>query len=80
MLSALPAFIVGVFAVSGLGRLGLSQVSSFMFLMPILIFAWYYFVGWLLDRWIHWRAQPSMPTPDKRRYRTSGIGPDPIVR
>ena len=51
MLSALPAFVVGGFAVSGLGRLGLSQVSSFMFLMPVLIFAWYYFIGWLLDRW-----------------------------
>ena len=64
MLSALPAFVVGGFTVSGLGRLGLSQVSSFMFLMPALIFAWYYFVGWLLDRWIRRRAQPSMPTPD----------------
>jgi hypothetical protein len=64
MLSALPAFVVGGFAVSGLGRLGLSQVSSFMFLMPVFIFAWYYFVGWLLDRWIRRLAQPSMPTPD----------------
>ena len=51
MLSALPAFIVGGFAVRGLARLGVSEVSSFMFLMPALIFAWYYFVGWLLDRW-----------------------------
>src|SRR6266478_1381750 len=51
MLSALPAFVVGGFAVSGLGRMGISQVSSFMVLMPVLIFAWYYFVGWLLDRW-----------------------------
>jgi hypothetical protein len=51
MLSAFPAFLVGLFVVSGLGRLGLSQVSSFMLLMPVLIFAWYYFIGWLLDRW-----------------------------
>jgi hypothetical protein len=30
---------------------GLSQVSSFMFLMPVLIYAWYHLIGWLLDRW-----------------------------
>jgi len=49
MLSALPAFVVGEFAVRGLGRMGISQVSSFMFLMPVLIFAWYYLIGWLLE-------------------------------
>lgn len=53
MLSALPAFVVGGLAVGGLGRLGISQVLSFMFLMPVLISAWCYFVGWLLDRWSH---------------------------
>jgi hypothetical protein len=53
MLSALPAFVVGGFTVGGLGKLGISQVSSFMLLMPVLIFGWYYFVGWLLDRWSH---------------------------
>ena len=52
MLSALPAFFVGGLAVSGLGKMGINQVSSFMFLMPMLIFAWYYLIGWLLDRWI----------------------------
>jgi hypothetical protein len=51
MLSALAAFIVGAFAVGGLEKLSLSQVSSFVFLMPVLISVWYYFVGWLLDRW-----------------------------
>jgi hypothetical protein len=56
--SALPAFAVGGFAVGGLGRLGISQVSSFMFLMPVLILAWYYFIGWLLDRW----SQKHTPT------------------
>jgi hypothetical protein len=25
--------------------------------MPILIFAWYYLVGWLIDRWSHNRKQ-----------------------
>lgn len=32
-------------------KLGLCQVSSLMFLMPMLIFTWCYFIGWLLDRW-----------------------------
>jgi hypothetical protein len=63
-LSAAPAFLVGAFAVDALGRLGISQVSSFMFLMPVLIFAWYYLVSWLLDRWIRKRWQPRVPTPD----------------
>jgi hypothetical protein len=50
VLTAFPAFIVGGLAVGGLGKLGISEVSSFMFLMPVLIVAWYYFVGRLLDR------------------------------
>lgn len=48
MLSALPAFLVGGFVVGALGSLGISQVSNFMFLMPVLIFAWYYVVCRLL--------------------------------
>jgi len=63
VLSALPAFVLGRFAVSCLGRLGINQVRSFFTLMPVLILAWYYFVGWLLDRWIHKRSQPSNPAP-----------------
>lgn len=39
MVSAFPAFVVGGLAVQGLGKLGISQVSSFLPLMPILIFA-----------------------------------------
>jgi hypothetical protein len=67
MLSALPAFAIGGFAVRSLGRRGISQVSSFMFLMPVLIGAWYYLIGWLLDRWIskrsHLSTATSVPTP-----------------
>jgi hypothetical protein len=51
MLSALPAFAVVAFVVARLGRFGLSEVSSFMVSMPLLIFAWHYAVGWLIDRW-----------------------------
>jgi hypothetical protein len=61
VLSALPAFVSGMIVVVALGRMGISQVFSFLCLMPMLIFAWYYFLGWLLDRYI--RRRPNSP-PD----------------
>jgi len=61
--SALPAFVLGGFIVGGLGKLGINQVSSFMFVMPVLIFAWYYFMGWLFDRWIRKRSQVGRLSP-----------------
>ena len=51
VLAALPAFAVGVAVVRGLGRLGVSEVLSFMTTMPVLLFAWYYGIGWLVDRY-----------------------------
>ena len=59
MLSALPAFAMGRAIVTGLGRLGFSQVSSFMVSMPLLVFAWYYLAGWLADRYRSRKAGPS---------------------
>ncbi len=59
MVSALPAFLVGMFLVTVFGRLGISQVASFMVLMPVLICAWYYLIGWLLDRWVSRRSHSS---------------------
>jgi hypothetical protein len=56
-LSALPAFMIGMAIVSALSNLGVSEVTSFMISMPLLIFAWYYFVGWLLDRRIEKRSR-----------------------
>ena len=50
MVSALPAFIAGALIVHGLGHLGVNEVWSFLISMPFLIFAWYYFIGWLIDR------------------------------
>jgi hypothetical protein len=50
MLSAFPAFIVCSLLVSGLGRLGISQIWIFMVCMPLLLFAWYYLLGWMIDR------------------------------
>lgn len=59
MLSALPAFVVGGLAVRSLGRIGINEVSSFMFLMPVLICVWYCRIGWVLDRWISKRSHLS---------------------
>jgi len=63
MLSALPAFAVGGFAVRRFGRMSINQVSSFMLMMPVLIGAWYYLIGWLLDRWISRRSRRRTSTP-----------------
>jgi hypothetical protein len=57
VVSALPAFLVGAATVIGLSNLGIDEVLTFMVSMPILIFAWYYLVGWLIDRWSHKRKQ-----------------------
>jgi high-affinity Fe2+/Pb2+ permease len=51
VVSALPAFLAGVAVVIGLSKLGVDEVLSFMVSMPILLVAWFYFLGWLLDRW-----------------------------
>jgi len=50
VLSAFPAFLTGMTITRGLGRLGVNEVGSFMAIMPVAIFAWYYFCGWLIDR------------------------------
>ena len=63
MLSALPAFVVGGLAVRGFGTIGINQVWSFMLLMPVLICAWYYLIGWLLDRRISKRSRRRTQTP-----------------
>ena len=62
MYSALPAFAVGAVVVGALGQVGISQVATFMTAMPLLIAAWYFFVGWLIDRWTFRRASRSAPS------------------
>ena len=59
LLSALPAFIVGTLIVVVLGKLGINQVLSFMMVMPLLIGAWFYLLGWLIDRWRYKRSMKS---------------------
>lgn len=50
LISGLPAFVLTGLVVRVLSRIGVSQVWTFMISAPILLFAWYYFLGWLLDR------------------------------
>jgi hypothetical protein len=45
VLSAVPAFVVGAAIVRGLGQMGVSEITSFMISMPLLIVAWFYFIG-----------------------------------
>jgi len=59
MYSALPAFVCGMAIVSVLWRLGINEIWSFLISMPILIFAWFYFVSWLVDRWIFQRRRQT---------------------
>ena len=61
-LPAFPAFVVGIVIVHGVWRLGISEVTSFFVSMPLLISAWYYFIGWLVDRWRD-RRQLALTAP-----------------
>jgi hypothetical protein len=56
-LLALPAFALGAISVSGLAHLGINEVWSFIVLMPLFILAWFYFVGWFIDRWVRKRRE-----------------------
>jgi hypothetical protein len=56
ILTALPAFFLAIVFVHGLAHLGISELLTFLFTMPLLTLAWFYTLGWLLDRWLHKRA------------------------
>jgi hypothetical protein len=59
ILSAFPTFLIGIPLVRLLGRHGPSEIWSFMILMPLLITAWYYAVGWLIDRFAYRRSRSA---------------------
>jgi hypothetical protein len=63
MLFALPAFARGAISVSGLARMGINEVWSFMVLVPLFMLGWFYFIGWLVDRWMFKRRQTTAPKP-----------------
>ena len=51
VISSGPAFIAGAGIVRGLSKFGVSEVVSFLIAMPLLLGSWFYFVGWVVDRW-----------------------------
>jgi len=57
LVSALPAFFVSARFVHGLARIGVNEVCSFFAITPLLIAAWFYFLGWLLDHWRYRRRK-----------------------
>lgn len=63
LLIAFPAFVLGRLIVGLLGTEGINQLTSFMLLMPVLLLIWFWFVGWVFDRWIHRRSKRSVSTP-----------------
>jgi hypothetical protein len=50
---SLPTFAVTTVVVFGLGRLGVNEIWSFMVATPPLLFAWYYFIGMMVDHTRH---------------------------
>ena len=50
MVSAFPAFYAVICLARLLGRAAISEVTTFMFVMPLLLFVWYYWLGWWIDR------------------------------
>jgi hypothetical protein len=69
VVSALPAFLIASLVVFGLGRIGVSEVTSFMFSMPLLICVWFYCIGLLIDRRAYKRARKA---PDEASALTPG--------
>lgn len=63
VLTALPAFALGAIVVEGLAHVGVSEVWSFGAALPLLIFAWFYSVGWLVDHWFRKRSQENRSSP-----------------
>jgi hypothetical protein len=51
MLSGLPAFLVSFLITSGSRRLGVSELTSFFYSVPVLLLAWYYLLGRLFEYW-----------------------------
>lgn len=66
VLSALPAFLLVIAVVRGMSHLGVSELLTFMITMPPLTFAWFYMIGWLLDRWQHKRSLHRAYSPVHR--------------
>jgi hypothetical protein len=64
IVSALPAFLAAAAIVVVLSKLGLNEVLTFMVCIPILLFVWYYSVGWLIERWSKSQSQAKSVPPE----------------
>jgi hypothetical protein len=60
VVSALPAFLISGVVVFGLGRIGTSEVTSFMFSMPLLICVWFYCIDLRVDRRAYRRSRKAV--------------------
>jgi len=59
ILSAFPALAAGMSWVHLLGSQGISEISSFISMMPLFVAAWYYTIGRLIDHWLYKRLLSS---------------------
>jgi len=60
-LTGFPAFIASLALAHGLGILGVNEIPIFIMSTPVLIFAWFYFVGWGFERWYNSRKRRKAP-------------------
>src|SRR5581483_7595014 len=56
----LPAAAATGMMVRVLGRFNVSQLTTFLISMPVLTFAWFHFIGWLIDRWTNKRLTRTL--------------------
>jgi hypothetical protein len=49
ILTAVPAFVVGLVVVNGSASYAVSEIPTFMVSMPLLIGVWFYLVGTMID-------------------------------
>jgi len=62
ILSALSAFLAARPIVHGFARLGVSEVTTFMISVPLLVFGWFYLLGWTAARLV-WRRVRAKERP-----------------
>ena len=49
--TALPAFVVTAGVLHVADKFAINQVPVFLALLPVSVAAWFYMIGWLIDRW-----------------------------
>lgn len=59
VLTGFPAFVVGMPLIHLAGHFGVSELSSFFVLTPILLLGWFYLIGRIVDRLVRKRVGPA---------------------